>query len=241
MRVCIVIPCYNEEKRLNTSDLIDFIKLNDINFCLVNDGSKDNTIKLLDTIKKESKGKAEIINLKSNVGKAEAVRTAFRDILVKKKFDFIGYFDADLSTPLEEIYNLLQPFKTKDYYFTFGSRVKIIGKEIIRKAYRHYLGRVFATAVSHIIRMPVYDTQCGAKIFNVKMINEIFEEKFVSRWFFDIEIFLRYIKKYTLNNTMNTILEVPLNKWEDKGGTKLKLWDFLKVPVELLKIKLKYR
>ena len=241
MRVCIVIPCYNEEKRLNVSELIDFIKLNDIDFCLVNDGSTDNTIKLLNTVKDESNSKVEVLNLKSNAGKAEAVRTAFRDILGKNKYDFIGYFDADLSTPLEEIHNLIQHFKTKDYYFIFGSRVKIIGKEIIRKAYRHYLGRIFATVVSHILGMPVYDTQCGAKIFNVKMTDGIFEEKFVSRWFFDIEIFLRYIRKYTLDNTMKTILEVPLNKWEDKGGSKLKLWDFLKVPVELLKIRTKYR
>ncbi len=241
MRVCIVIPCYNEEKRLNASGLIDFIKQNDINFCLVNDGSKDNTIELLNIVREESEGKAEILNLKSNSGKAEAVRKAFLDILGKGKFDFIGYFDADLSAPLEEIFNLLQPFKIKDYYFVFGSRVKIIGKEIIRKAYRHYLGRVFATAASFILQMPVYDTQCGAKIFNAKTVNGIFEERFVSKWFFDIEIFLRYIRKYTLDNIMRNILEVPLDRWEDKGGTKLKLWDFLRVPVELIRIKMKYR
>ena len=241
MRICIVIPCYNEEKRFNIPVLINFIKLNDINFCLINDGSTDSTINLLNTVKHEADSKVEIIDLKSNVGKAEAIRIAFRAILSRDKYDFIGYFDADLSAPLEEIYNLIQPFKTKDYCFTFGSRVKLIGKEIKRKAYRHYLGRVFATAVSYILKMPVYDTQCGAKIFNVKTIDEIFEEKFVSRWFFDVEIFLRYIRKYSLDNIMKAILEVPLNKWEDKGGSRLKLWDFFKVPVELFKIKMKYR
>src|SRR4030042_2361317 len=135
MRICIVLPCYNEEKRFNSPVLINFVKRNDIHFCLVNDGSTDNTINILNNVKDESNAKVEIISLNSNVGKAEAIRTAFLKILSKEKYDFIGYFDADLATPLEEIFNLMQPFKAKDYYFTFGSRIKIVGKEIYRKAY----------------------------------------------------------------------------------------------------------
>jgi len=241
MNIWIVIPCYNEEKRFEASVIIDFIQKNDFHFCLVNDGSKDNTIKLLDRVKEESNGKVRIINLRNNVGKAEAIRIAFQEVLNKYKCDFIGYFDADLSTPLEEIPHLMQPFKIKDYFFIFASRVKMVGREIKMKAYRHYLGRVFATVVIQILGMPVYDTQCGAKIFNVKMIDGIFEERFISKWFFDVEIFQRYIRKYTLDLTAKSILEVPLNKWEDKGGSKLKLWDYLNVPFELFKIGMKYR
>jgi glycosyltransferase involved in cell wall biosynthesis len=241
MKIWIVIPCYNEEKRFEASELIDFIKKNDIHFCLVNDGSTDDTITLLNRVKEETCDKVKVINLKTNVGKAEAVRTAFQAVLSKETCDFIGYLDADLSTPLEEIHHLAQPFNDKDFFFIFASRVKLIGKNIKRKASKHFLGRVFATAASYLLKMPVYDTQCGAKIFNVKMIDDIFRERFVSSWFFDIEIFIRYIKKYTLDITLKSILEVPLNKWEDKGGSKLKLWDYLSVPVELLKIKIKYR
>ena len=81
MNIWIVIPCYNEEKRFEASVIIDFIQKNDFHFCLVNDGSKDNTIKLLDRVKEESNGKVRIINLRNNVGKAEAIRIAFQEVL----------------------------------------------------------------------------------------------------------------------------------------------------------------
>jgi len=76
--------------------------------------------------------------------------------------------DADLSTPLSEITRLLDITKTKSLDFVLGSRIKIIGSSIKRKAYRHFFGRIVATFIdSGILKLDIYDTQCGAKIIHL--------------------------------------------------------------------------
>ena len=108
--------------------------------------------------------------------------------------DFIGFLDADLAAPIEEIDNLLKIIKIdKTKEVVFASRIQLIGSEIKRNYFRHFFGRVFATGVSNILNLPVYDTQCGAKLFRTEHAELIFSEHFISRWFFDVELFARSI------------------------------------------------
>ncbi len=119
------------------------------------------------------------LDLKQNVGKAEAVRLA---MLHSKdaNFDYVGYFDADLATPLEEIYNFIEQIELKNPIFILGPRVKLLGlTQIERKWYRHYFGRVFATVASKMLKIPVYDTPCDAKMLKKGAIDELFKDKFI--------------------------------------------------------------
>jgi hypothetical protein len=121
-----------------------------------------------------------------------------------------------------------------------GARWQRLGAEINRNTTRHYFGRFFATLASIILDLKVYDTQCGAKVIHHSLIDSITNEKFISKWLFDVEILARIIKQHGKNKTEASIIEYPLSKWTEIGGSKIKLLDLLKVPIELLHIYRKY-
>ena len=223
-KTCIIIPCYNEAARLPANDFRRCIaESSDMYFCFVNDGSRDNTSEVLNRFSVEFPGRAFFIDNALNKGKAEAVRTGMNAMHAKNVFDFIGYFDADLATPLEEIKNMLQLFdRFPRLQMVVGSRIKRLGSKIARTSKRHYSGRVFATFASRMMELDVYDTQCGAKIFRPALIKDIFNEPFISRWIFDIEIFFRIIKLSGKKEAKSVIFEYPLNTWEEKKGLKFR-------------------
>lgn len=236
MKINIVIPCYNEEKRLEFKKFLNFIEKREyLYFTFVNDGSTDKTLDLLRKLSKRS-DRISLLDLKKNGGKAEAVRKGLKQSDLSF-FDYIGFWDADLATPLEAIDDFVEVFrKRNDIHYISGARVSLLGKKIERKVYRHYIGRIFATFASMALQIPIYDSQCGAKVFASNQVEGIFDNKFISKWLFDIEIMKRLIKKYGIEKIKNTYYEYPLNAWKDIHGSKLKLIDFLKAPYELLMI-----
>jgi glycosyltransferase involved in cell wall biosynthesis len=116
-KVCIVIPCFNEANRLEVNNFRDYLSLNShVHFCFVNDGSSDNTLQILREQFETKYANATILDLQKNVGKAEAIRTAVNECLQKLQCNYIGYFDADLATPLTEIDYLISHIKTKENF-----------------------------------------------------------------------------------------------------------------------------
>ena len=125
-----------------------------------------------------------------------------------------------------------------------GSRVKLMGREIERYARRHYLGRVFATAASLILRLPVYDTQCGAKVLRTtERLRTILQQPFRANWTFDVELLARFMwsdPAESLPDPLRTIYEYPLPVWRDVGGSKLSVTDYPRAATDLLTIYLAY-
>ncbi len=240
-KICTIIPVYNEASRLDTEVFTRFVNNNKNQYLLfVNDGSNDNSIHILNTI--INNPNTFIVNLKENVGKAEAIRQGVLWIEKNIKVDYFGYLDADLATPLSEVDNITSFFNDQGINIAFGSRIKLYGSNIERTLIRHYLGRLFATFVSIILKLDIYDTQCGAKYFrNNNEIISLFSNPFQSKWFFDIELFLRY--KLDINNSefAKSVKEIPLNTWIEKGNSKLKIMDFINTPFEIIKIHKHYR
>jgi hypothetical protein len=105
-----------------------------------------------------------------------------------------------------------------------GARVRLLGTRIERRAWRHYLGRVFATFASLALRLPVYDTQCGAKLFaRSAALEAALARPFRSRWVFDVELLERMLAGAGGAPPLSPgrIREVPLAEWRDVGGSKL--------------------
>ena len=240
MKTCLIIPCYNEADRLDGDQFVKFVQdFPNIHFLFVNDGSKDSTKSLLEELAKNQN--IETISLENNSGKAEAIRKGSLHAL-DQPFDYLGYWDADLATPLKEIFRFILILEEeKQIELVTGMRLLRLGAFVRRKSSRHYLGRIFATFVSFILSLPVYDTQCGAKLFKRKVAKEVFKSPFISPWFFDVEILFRIQRKWPFDFHRPNIFELPLNKWEDIGGSKLHFLDFLKAPFEILKIYIHYK
>jgi glycosyltransferase involved in cell wall biosynthesis len=242
MSLCIIVPCYNEAKRLPVNQFASFMGNHpSIHFCFVDDGSNDNTYEIITDLCSKADTQAFPLRLTKNSGKAEAVRHGLL-LAIDQKYDRIGYWDADLATPLSAVHDLNHILDTMpNIELVMGARVKLMGRKIIRHGFRHYAGRVFATVASNVLRLPVYDTQCGAKLLRVKEYTRLnFEKPFISRWIFDVELIanlLAYWKQESPNTDIQTrIYEYPLHEWTDIDGSKVRPKDVMKVGIELIKI-----
>ena len=245
-RVAIVVPCFNEERRLDVEAFLAFAAGHPgIGFLFVDDGSTDGTRALLEATQRRAGDAVEVLALEANVGKAEAVRRGLRQA-ARGRPHAIGFWDADLSTPLEPITAFLEVLAQRpEIQVVMGSRVKLLGREIERRAVRHYLGRVFATCASAVLDLPVYDTQCGAKLLrNTRGVRWAFGRPFLSRWLFDVEVLARLGllgRRRAAYDTKTCVYEFPLMRWRDVAGSKIRLWDWFKAAGELVRIRCRYR
>lgn len=239
--LCIVVPCYNEAKNFALKEYYSFVeKHSEVLICFVNDGSTDNTLRELNKLKSSFPNRINIISYEKNRGKAEAVREGFRYCYKNYEYLNIAYLDADLATTLEECVELSTQL-IGDVAFVFGSRIMKIGSTIKRTSKRFLIGRVIATFISKILGLKVYDTQCGCKIFTKELAAQLFHERFISKWLFDVELFKRMLAIYGKETALEKMIEIPLKKWIDKGDSKVKLTYFFKLWIDLIKINNAYK
>ena len=164
--VCLVVPCFNEAQRLDSAAFLAGLTAQPrLGFCFVNDGSGDETSLALRELAAKAPERITVVDLDRNRGKAEAVRRGMLTAVEDSKHAFVGYWDADLSTPLSEVAPFINTLERNvDAVAAIGSRWRRLGADIDRRALRHVLGRVFATLASMTLDLPVYDSQCGAKL-----------------------------------------------------------------------------
>jgi dolichyl-phosphate beta-glucosyltransferase len=239
---CLVVPCYNEASRLNVAAFDRFLGARPTaHLCFVNDGSTDGTEEVLAPLTAGRPQRVLVLSLPKNAGKAEAVRQGMLRAATWKPFGYIGYWDADLATPLDEVDAMLQTTAARtDCVMVLGLRLKRLGAGVERSAARHYLGRVFATCASLVLRLPVYDTQCGAKLVQGAMVPQLFDEPFRSRWIFDVELLARLRNLVGVERMRTRVVEYPLQQWHDVRGSKVSPMAWVRAPRELLTIWRRY-
>ena len=185
-KVLIVVPCYNEAARLSAPGFAPLWRRDGVELLFVDDGSRDDTARVLGALCETAEGRAAHISLAKNQGKGEAVRQGMLHALERAP-EVVGYIDADLSTPAHEVLRLVDTIEQTSAAAVLASRVVHMGADIRRRPWRHYLGRVFATAASISLGVPVYDTQCGAKLFRVTpTLREALRTPCAARWAFDV-------------------------------------------------------
>lgn len=239
-KTAIIVPCYNEAARLKAAPFIEEAKRDSsLHFIFVDDGSSDSTAEKLKALQSANPAQMRYFSLEKNSGKAEAVR---RGALKAFEGDYenIGFWDADLATPLDMIPVFTEILDSTGTTVVIGSRVKLLGRRIVRNPARHYLGRVFATFASLLLNIPVYDTQCGAKVFkNTGALRAAFAFPFKVKWTFDVELLARLAimeKAEGRPGPEDLWIECPLRAWVDVMGSKVRSKDFFRSGFEFLKL-----
>lgn len=233
-RCQILVPCYNEENRLDQHEFSSFIEKHpNFDFVFIDDGSMDGTPSILQNLKDNFTSRIEILTLPTNAGKGKAIYMGFVHSFSNSDYKYVGYIDADLSAPLSSLillYKELEKFYQIDA--AIGTRIKLLGTHIERSEFRHYVSRIFITVSNFLLNLSVYDSQCGAKLFLMTTLQDKIKTEFVSRWFFDLELLILLGEE--------NIIEVPLHEWVAKKESKLKFKDYISAIFEILKIKKKY-
>lgn len=233
----IVVPCYNEADRLDGAAFESMLTRPGLELLFVDDGSTDDTAAKLQALSDRSAGRIRVLGLEGNCGKAEAVRRGMLQALTTS--EIVGFIDADLATPPSEVLRLLDALEGTAARVVLGSRVKLLGREVQRRPARHYLGRVFASCASLALRLPVYDTQCGAKLFRrTPELSSALSKPFLSKWYFDVELLGRLVATATRNERggVEGIVEEPLKVWRDVPGSKMKLRHMAAAVTDLARI-----
>ena len=228
-KILMIVPCFNEEKRFNIAYWKEIInEIGTVDFLFIDDGSSDSTfmkIKELSTLTNCYSQKNDI-----NSGKGKTLNNAFSSA-VDQNYKIIGFIDSDGAFKLADIKRIItlaeQLIFNKKFEAVFSSRINLAGRSIKRKRLRHYISRAIYTILNFIVKMPLYDTQSGFKLYeNSLEWRKVFKEEFKTRWFFDIETLTLFRK---LHNRDSRTWEEPLDNWSDVPGSNLNKGNVLRI------------
>lgn len=225
--ISIIIPCFNEAKRLpKTLKIISgFLSSADYSYeiVVVNDGSEDETVERAKELKVKG---LRVLGYKVNRGKGYAVNFG----VSRSRGRYILFADADNSTPFEQIEKLLS--FTDKYKVIIGSRYLRESNIRVKQSVARRIGARVGNLLIRMILLPrVKDTQCGFKLFERRAAKRIFARQTIWRWGFDIE--LLYIAK----KLGYEVKEVPVDWYNDVGTRVGSPLVFISTFYELLKIK----
>jgi glycosyltransferase involved in cell wall biosynthesis len=244
-RACVVVPCFNEERRLDVSRFLAFLhQQRRVDLLLVDDGSRDGTLELLQRLRSANPRRIAALSWPANAGKAEAVRRGLLAAL-EAGFAYVGYLDADLAAPLETTLRLCEVLDRRpEIDVVVGVRLGLLGHRIERSRLRRLLAAVCGRLAAWTLGIPISDTQCGAKLFRASTgLTELLAEPFAVGWMFDVELLARYLTRGRANGGAGErgLYELPLESWGDVAGSKLRWTDPLRSALELARIWLRYR
>lgn len=225
----IIIPCFNEYRRLyrNLPIIAEYSdRLKDYEIIFVNDGSTDNTLRLLQFYKSYCKN-MHIITYDQNRGKGYAVRQGLKAATK----DLVLFMDADLATDLSTIEKAMKTSKIMPKDFMIIGNREDPKSVITASIFRKIIGRTFVLLQRIILGMNYADTQCGFKLMSKSIIPKIVEDLQIDRWAFDVEML------YLCKQNRIKVKPIPVI-WHDVAGSKVHpIRDSWKMFTELIRIR----
>lgn len=226
----VIVPAYNEEKRLAQSlpIMLEYLRQQPFTWelIIVDDGSSDRTSAVAQSL--ADGHSLRVLRNDPNLGKGGSIRRG----MLEARGAWRLFSDADLSTPIEEL-TKFWGFTENGYDVVIGSRALPDSDLAVRQpASRELAGRVFNAAVQTLLVKGLLDTQCGFKLFSASAAQEVFSKQTLNGFAFDVEI-LMLARKAGFK-----IKEAPV-RWVDAPGSKVSTWRGLMGFVDLAKLKLR--
>ena len=230
--ISIVIPAYNEERRLPATlrSILDYLRARDWSsweVIVVNDGSMDGTAAVAEQFGAAYSG-VRLLQNPGNRGKGYSVRHG----MLEAECDWVLFTDSDLSAPIEELDKLIAAANQRGASVAIGSRAvdrRLI--EVHQSWFRETAGRVFNLLMRVATGLPFADTQCGFKLFERGAAREIFRRQRIERWGFDAEVL------FIARRLGYRSIEVPV-RWSHSEGTKVSMFrDSVNMFLDLLRIR----
>jgi glycosyltransferase involved in cell wall biosynthesis len=224
--ISIIIPAYNEEKRLPASlvKVREYLAGSRWDFSevvVVNDGSRDGTAKVA------REAGVRVVENPGNRGKGYTVKHG----MLEARGEWVLYTDADLSAPIGELEKLWTAAERAGAQVAIGSRAldrSLVG--VHQPRVRELVGRAFNVMMRMVTGLPFRDTQCGFKLFEARAAKEIFSRQQLDGFGFDVEVL------YVAQRLGYRSIEVPV-RWDNVEGTKVSLLMGGKAYVDLLKVR----
>lgn len=226
----VIIPAYNEEKRLppTLKEISAYLQEKGFSYeiLVVDDGSQDRTAEVAEKFKRQEP-RLKVLRNPKNMGKGYAVRHG----MLKGRGQYLLFSDSDLSTPIQELDAFLRQHQ-KGYPIVIGSRaLKDSIIEVSQPWYRVFMGKTFNLIVRLMFWTRIKDTQCGFKSFTRQAAREVFTRQTVWGFGFDVEVL------FIARKLGYKICEYPV-RWINSPDTRVHaLKDSMKMFWELLKIR----
>lgn len=218
MKMLLVVPCYRESGRIGSflPDLCEEMdRLGGIRVLVVEDGSGAEEQSQMHTLlagwRTQFACLEQPLMLAENLGKGGAVYAGWAQ---GTDADWLAFVDADGASPVKEVSRLVQLARTqpRPERALFASRVMMLGRTVQRLLKRHLLGRIYATLVSEMLDIPVYDTQCGLKLVPKEAYDKVAASLKITGFAFDVDLLVALLKSGC------QIEEVPIDWYEIPGG-----------------------
>lgn len=209
----IIIPAYNEEERIIPTIGAIASHISDMGMpwelIIADDGSTDQTIALVEGL---AFANLRLLKAERNGGKGSAVRRG----MLAARGQYLLFSDADNSTPIEEIHNLLAKLESGAYDLAVGSRAVVGAAEGHKSWLRHILSGGLRSIVRHVLQIDVRDTQCGFKLYTREAGHRLHTAQTLMGFSFDLELL------YLARRMDYRVAEVPV-KWVDAPGSKVNM------------------
>ena len=224
--ISIIIPAYNEEKRLPATlqRVTEYLAAHPWEFAeivVVDDGSRDGTREVA-----RAAG-ARLLENPGNRGKGYSVRHG----MLEARADWALFTDADLSAPIDDLEKLWTAAARQQAQVAIGSRAEdrsLIG--VHQPLLREAGGRFFNLVMRLITGLPFQDTQCGFKLFETRAAREICRRQQLDGFGFDVELL------FIARRLGYRAIEIPV-RWNDVPGTKVSMWLGVTAFIDPLKVR----